>query len=72
MAPLNKPVLVVGERGTGKELAAERLHFLSARWYMTLVKLNWAAVPVSVLETELFGHEACAFTVAVKGHLGRF
>ena len=72
VAPLNKPVLVVGERGTGKELAAERLHYLSARWDKTLVKLNCAAVPESLLETELFGHEAGAFTGAVKRHLGRF
>ena len=72
VAPLNKPVLIVGERGTGKELAAERLHYLSARWDKTLIKLNCAAVPETLLETELFGHEAGAFTGAVKRHLGRF
>ena len=72
VAPLNKPVLIVGERGTGKELAAGRLHYLSPRWDKTLVKLNCAAVPESLLETELFGHEAGAFTGAVKRHLGRF
>lgn len=71
-ALLNKPVLVIGERGTGKELAAERLHYLSARWDKTLVKLNCAAVAESLLETELFGHEAGAFTGATKRHLGRF
>ena len=72
VAPQNKPVLVVVERGTGNELAAERLHYLSARWDQTLVKLNCAAVPESLLETELFGHEAGAFTGAVKRHMGRF
>lgn len=72
VAPLNKPVLVIGERGTGKELAAERLHYLSTRWDKTLVKLNCAAVPETLLETELFGHEAGAFTGASKRHLGRF
>jgi len=71
-APLNKPVLVIGERGTGKELTAERLHYLSTRWDKILVKLNCAALPETLLETELFGHEAGAFTGAAKRHLGRF
>jgi psp operon transcriptional activator len=71
-APLNKPVLVVGERGTGKELIASRLHFLSGRWDQSLVKVNCAALTESILESELFGHEAGAFTGAVKAHVGHF
>jgi len=72
VAPLNKPILVIGERGTGKELIASRLHFLSARWEETLVKINCAALPESLLESELFGYEAGAFTGAGKRHPGRF
>lgn len=71
-APLNKPLLVVGERGTGKELIASRLHFLSRRWEQPLVKVNCAALTESILESELFGHEAGAFTGAVKAHIGHF
>ena len=71
-APLSKPVLVVGERGTGKELLASRLHFLSARWEQPVVKVNCAALTESILESELFGHEAGAFTGAVKTHIGHF
>ena len=71
-APLSKPVLVVGERGTGKELIASRLHFLSRRWEMPLVKVNCAALTESILESELFGHEAGAFTGAIKAHQGHF
>jgi psp operon transcriptional activator len=71
-APLGKPVLVVGERGTGKELIASRLHFLSRRWEQPLVKVNCAALTESILESELFGHEAGAFTGAVKTHVGHF
>jgi psp operon transcriptional activator len=71
-APLAKPVLVVGERGTGKELIASRLHFLSARWEQPLVKVNCAALTESILESELFGHEAGAFTGAAKTHVGHF
>ena len=71
-APLSKPVLVVGERGTGKELIASRLHFLSDRWEQGVVKVNCAAVTESILESELFGHEAGAFTGAVKTHIGHF
>ena len=71
-APLNKPVLVVGERGTGKELIASRLHFLSDRWEQRLVKVNCAALTESILESELFGHEAGAFTGAAKTHIGHF
>lgn len=72
LAPINKPVLVVGERGTGKELIAARLHYLSSRWDQPFVKLNCAAINENLLETELFGHESGAFTGANKRHLGRF
>jgi psp operon transcriptional activator len=71
-APLNKPVLVVGERGTGKELIASRLHFLSRRWEEPLIKVNCAALTESILESELFGHEAGAFTGAARTHTGHF
>src|SRR5210317_2467592 len=66
-APLDRSVLVVGERGTGKELVASRLHFLSQRWEQSVVKVNCAALTESILESELFGHEAGAFT-APRGH----
>jgi psp operon transcriptional activator len=72
VAPLEKPVLVVGERGTGKELIAARLHYLSNRWEGSFVKLNCAAISESLLESELFGHEAGAFTGATRTHQGRF
>ena len=71
-APLDKPVLVVGERGTGKELIASRLHYLSDRWEQRLVKVNCAAVTEGILESELFGHEAGAFTGAARTHIGHF
>ena len=72
VAPLEKPVLVVGERGTGKELIAARLHFLSNRWEGQYLKMNCAAITDSLMESELFGHEAGAFTGASKTHHGRF
>lgn len=72
IAPLNKPVLVIGERGTGKELVAARLHFLSKRWEQNYLKLNCAALNESLLESELFGYEAGAFTGAQKRREGRF
>lgn len=71
-APLNRPTLVIGERGTGKELVAARLHYLSPRWDKPFVKLNCAALSDTLLETELFGHEAGSFTGAAKRHVGRF
>ncbi len=71
-AALDRPVLVVGERGTGKELVAERLHRLSARWSGPLVIVNCAALPETLIEAELFGHEAGAFTGATKARPGRF
>lgn len=72
LTQLNRPALIVGERGTGKELIAERLHFLSDRWAKPLIKVNCAALSDSLLESELFGHEAGAFTGATKRHIGRF
>ncbi|KFX07664.1 phage shock protein [Pectobacterium betavasculorum] len=72
LAQLNKPVLVIGERGTGKELIASRLHYLSPRWQGPFVSLNCAALNENLLDSELFGHEAGAFTGAQKRHLGRF
>ena len=72
VAPLEKPVLIVGERGTGKELIAARLHYLSNRWDATFLKMNCAAISDSLLESELFGHEAGAFTGASRAHQGRF
>ncbi|WNK59736.1 phage shock protein operon transcriptional activator [Pantoea agglomerans] len=72
LAPLEKPVLVIGERGTGKELIASRLHYLSDRWQGPFISLNCAALNENLLDSELFGHEAGAFTGAQKRHLGRF
>lgn len=72
VAPLSKPVLIVGERGTGKELIAARLHYLSQRWDQEYVKMNCAAISDTLMETELFGHDAGAFTGAQKMHMGRF
>src|SRR5690554_6593689 len=72
IAPLNKPVLIIGERGTGKELIAARLHYLSKRWEQSYITLNCAALGESLLESELFGHEVGAFTGAQKRHEGRF
>lgn len=72
LAQLSKPVLVVGERGTGKELIAHRLHYLSTRWQQPFVSLNCATLAETLLESELFGHEVGAFTGAQKRHLGRF
>ncbi|WP_330981860.1 MULTISPECIES: phage shock protein operon transcriptional activator [Enterobacterales] len=72
LAPLDKPVLIIGERGTGKELIANRLHFLSSRWQGPFISLNCAALNENLLDSELFGHEAGAFTGAQKRHPGRF
>jgi psp operon transcriptional activator len=65
-------VLVIGERGTGKELIAERLHHLSSRWAGPLIIMNCAALPENLIEAELFGHEAGSFTGAAKTRHGRF
>lgn len=72
IAPLDKPVLIIGERGTGKELVAARLHYLSQRWDESYLKLNCAALNDNLLESELFGYEAGAFTGASKRREGRF
>ena len=72
VAKVDRPVLLIGERGTGKELAARRLHYLSHRWQRPLVALNCAALAPTLIESELFGHEAGAFTGALRRRAGRF
>lgn len=72
VAPLGKPVLIVGERGTGKELVAARLHYLSRRWEQSFLKINCAAMSETLLEAQLFGHEAGAFTGATRRRKGYF
>lgn len=71
-AALDRPVLVIGERGTGKEMVAERLHRLSPRWDQPFISVNCAALPENLLDAELFGYEAGAFTGATKARAGRF
>lgn len=72
IAPLDRPVLVIGERGTGKELIAERLHRLSSRWEGPFIQLNCATLPDTLIDAELFGYETGAFTGATKARAGRF
>ena len=72
LAVIDRPILVIGERGTGKEIAANRLHFLSERWQAPFIKLNCASLPETLLDSELFGYEPGAFTGARKSHAGRF
>jgi len=72
VAPVDRPVLLIGERGTGKELAASRLHYLSRRWQSAFITLNCAALTPSLIEAELFGHERGAFTGAQQRRVGRF
>jgi len=72
LAPLNRPILIAGERGTGKELIAERVHFLSRRWNASFLKMNCAALPETLLDSELFGVEPGAYTGATKRRAGRF
>ena len=72
IAPVERPVLLVGERGTGKELAATRLHYLSSRWQGPFISLNCAALAPTLIEAELFGHEKGAFTGAQQRKAGRF
>ena len=71
VAKTHRPVILIGERGTGKELAAARLHYLSARWGQPYVTINCASLAESLIESELFGHEAGAFTGAVRLRKGR-
>ena len=72
IAPLERPILIIGERGTGKELISERMHFLSRRWEGPFVKVNCAALSTELLDSELFGHERGAFTGATDRRAGRF
>lgn len=72
LAALNRPALIIGERGTGKELIAARIHFLSPCWDGPFIRLNCAALSEELLDAELFGHVAGAFTGAQRARTGRF
>lgn len=72
LAQLKKPVLIIGERGTGKELIAHRLHYLAPWWQGPFISINCSALNDNLLDSELFGHEAGAFTGAKNRHQGRF
>ncbi len=72
LAAIDRPVLVIGERGTGKELIAQRLHYLSKRWDEPLITLNCSTLSEGLIDSELFGHEQGAFTGSRGRHKGRF
>ncbi|MCG7496110.1 phage shock protein operon transcriptional activator [Vibrio sp. Of7-15] len=72
LAPIERPILILGERGTGKELIARRLHYLSKRWNEPLISLNCSALSEGLIDSELFGHESGSFTGSKGRHQGRF
>ncbi|KOO05421.1 phage shock protein operon transcriptional activator [Vibrio nereis] len=72
LAAIERPVLIIGERGTGKELIAQRLHYLSKRWDQPLISLNCSALSEGLIDSELFGHEQGSFTGSKGRHKGRF
>lgn len=72
LAAINRPVLIIGERGTGKELIAQRLHYLSKRWDEPLITLNCSTLSEGLIDSELFGHEQGSFTGSRGRHKGRF
>ncbi|UUM29609.1 phage shock protein operon transcriptional activator [Vibrio japonicus] len=72
LAAIDRPILIIGERGTGKELIAQRLHYLSKRWDQPLISLNCSALSEGLIDSELFGHEQGSFTGSKGRHKGRF